>query len=84
MDGADIAAFHVSQRVMSAAVEFVFGKLVERDQGFDILLSFLLDVISGLGVELDIEESLQALAQPELHFLGGFVGKGEGDDLGDF
>ena len=84
MDGADIAALHISQRVASAAVEFVFGKLVARDQGFNIFLNFLLDVIGGLAVELDIEESLQALAQPELHFIGGFVGKGEGDDLGDF
>ena len=81
---ADVAPFHVSQRVVNAVVQLILGELVERDQGFNIFLSFLLGVICGLAVELDIEKSLQALAQPELHLLSGFVCKGKGDDLGDF
>ena len=81
---ADVAPFHVSQRVVDAAVQLIFGELVECDQSFNIVLSFFLGVIGGSAVELDIEKSLQALAQPELHFLGGFIGKSKGDDVGDF
>ncbi len=83
VDRADIAALHVSERVMDAAVQFVFRELVERDQRFHLAPGFRLGIAGGLAVEPDVEESLQALAQPELHFIGGFVGEGEGDDLGD-
>ncbi len=85
VDRADVAPLHVSQRVVNAAVQFIFGQLVEtRSVSSMFFLSFFLGVVFGLAVELDIEESLQALAQPELHFIGGFVGEGEGDDLGNF
>ena len=81
---ADVAPFHVSQRVVNAAVQLILGQLVACDQRFNIALSFFLDGICRLAVELDIEKSLQALAQPELHLLGCFIGKSKGDDLGDF
>jgi hypothetical protein len=69
---------------MDAIVQFVFGELVERDQRFSVALGFSLGIVGGFTIELDIEKSLQALTQPKLHFVGGFVSKGEGDDLGDF
>ena len=48
----------------------------------EILWTALVEVDDA--IELDDEIVLQALAQPELHLIGGLVGKGQRDDLGDF
>ncbi len=69
---------------MNAAVQLVLGELVARHQRFNIVLSVFLDVICGLAVKLNFEKSLQTLAQPELHLLGGLIGKSKGDHLSDF
>jgi hypothetical protein len=81
---ADVASLHVSQRVVNAAVHLILGQLIEIDECLDVFLGSFLGVTFELAVEVHIQESLQALAQPELHLIGGFVGKGECDDLGNF
>src|SRR5687767_5228979 len=83
MDGADVTSFYITQCVVNAPIESFFGKLVASGQRFGFSWGFLSRIPCAFVIASADEVGVQALAQAELQFVGGFVGERERDDLGD-
>ena len=84
MDGANLAPLQMTKRFLGAKIDFLFSQMVALDETQDLSLHLRLVCIHRYPVQSRSSIGLETLAQANLHFIGGLIGKRQSHKLRDF
>ncbi len=83
VDGSDLAALDLPERIQRAAIQSFLREMISSHQGADFRAGIRVFCRRRRGVQPDRDVRFQPLAQAHFYLVGGFVGESERDDLSE-